>query len=413
MLPLQQSLPLPYRLFDLAGRQVESLGLKVGDLRPETLFQDAQRLTGLNDWGDSYFQKGMDNLLGSLESDANLRFYGRLVMRFMLGNYLSQRLRFVDAHKNKPGQFQPFSQPPIVVTGLHRSGTTFLHRLLSLDPKNTGLPFWQLYRPFGPPGLGDLRKIKAWMELSILKPIFPGIKRKHSIRPFCPEESCWMMGLTFHSMVFWIMAPVTSYVEWLWNQDFRQAYREYGRLLQAQQFAYPGQRLALKAPDHMPHLDLLLDVIPGARVIQLNRDPATCALSLSSLFYSTHIALSERVDPKHMAQANISMMATFLQRNRQTRKDPVVNKMVLDLPFGDLVADPLGTVRLVYDHFGLAFSEDYAARLSHHLQGMKNKDQRNHHYTAEQFGLSEPEIQAFFRGLDVSKKNCQENRLVK
>ena len=36
--------------------------------------------------------------------------------------------------------------PPIVVLGLPRSGTTFLHRLLALDPANRGVPLWELVR---------------------------------------------------------------------------------------------------------------------------------------------------------------------------------------------------------------------------------------------------------------------------
>ncbi len=396
MLPSHRRLPLLYHLFDLAGRQADRLGFRIGDLRLETLIKDAQQQTGLVDFGHSYFQAGFEKLLSSLERDAHLRFYGRLVLRCMLTNYLSQRLLFVDALKHNPEHFSPLKQRPIVITGLHRSGTTFLHRLLALDPANAGIPFWRLYRPFRAQGPLDMRKIKAWTELRILKPIFPDIKKKHSIRHFAPEESCWMLGQSFLSMVFWIMAPVTSYLDWLWDQDFSEVYREYALLLQAQQSVFPDLRLVVKAPDHMPNLDRLIDAFPGARVVQLHRDPATCVLSLSSLFYSTHIALSEEVQPKPLAEANRGMMATFIKANQHARSDPAVDQMVLDLCFEDLVADPISAVKKVYAHFGLAFSEEFGLRLDRLVSREIRQGRTGHHYSAVQFGLVEADLRAFF-----------------
>jgi hypothetical protein len=397
MLPFHRKLPLPYHLFDLTGRQAERLGIQAGDLRQETLVKAAQQRTGLADFGHPNFRLGLEKLLESLEKDAHLRFYGRLVMRFLLINTLCQRLLFVDAQKNHPEIFRPLSQSPIVITGLHRSGTTFLHRLLALDQKNFGPNFWQLYRPFRLPGLFDLRKPRAWAELSILNPIFPRIKHKHRIRPFAAEESSWMMGLTLYSMVFWILAPVYSYLHWLWDQDFSEVYREYALLLAVLQKASPTQRLVVKAPEHMPHLDLLLGAIPDARIVQLQRDPTTCVVSLSSLFYSTHIALSECGNPRHLAESNRDLAATFMWANHHARKDPSVDRMVLDLDYEDLVSDPLAAVQKVYLHFGLEWCEEFGLRLKQFILNDKKQGRPVHHYTAAQFGFDEAELRAFFK----------------
>jgi hypothetical protein len=208
-----------------------------------------------------------------------------------------------------------------------------------------------------------------------------------------------MVGQTFHSMVFWILAPVTSYLGWLWEQDFRPVYQDYARLLAACQSAAPGKRLVLKAPDHMPHLDLLLDALPGAHIVQLHRDPATCVLSLSSLFYSTHIALSENVQPRVMAETNQALTANFIRANRRIRQDPAVDSLVLDLDFKELVADPLGTVRRIYTRFGLDFSKHFADKLTQFIGKQKVHTRHSHRYTGDQFGLSEPAMRAFFQDL--------------
>jgi hypothetical protein len=205
-----------------------------------------------------------------------------------------------------------------------------------------------------------------------------------------------MLGMTLHSMVFWILAPVTSYLNWLWRQDFSPVFQEYACLLAACQRRVMGQRLVLKAPDHMPHLDLLLRAVPGARILQLHRDPVTCVTSLSSLFYSTHIALSETVQPRDLAETNGKMMAYFLQANRQARQDPDVNQQVLDIRFEDLIADPMQVIRGIYAYFDLDFSDAYVARLAAALQAQAARSKRSHEYAAGQFGLSELEMRSFF-----------------
>ena len=57
---------------------------------------------------------------------------GRLIAFDYLMRRLMTRLQVIDRAKTKPTSRIP--RAPIVVMGLPRTGTTFLHRLLALDP---------------------------------------------------------------------------------------------------------------------------------------------------------------------------------------------------------------------------------------------------------------------------------------
>ena len=400
MLPSQFPLPFPYKVFDFLGGKLETLGFPIVRLDQKSLCRAAEQITGLSDFGDPYYQEGLSVLLRSVERDAKLRFYGKLVIRIIIVNYLIQRLLFVQAMKRTPKIAQGVVYEPFIITGIHRSGTTFLLRLLSLDPRNAGIPFWRLFRPFSVPGRMDIRRIRSAAELFILHPLFRNIDAKHVIRWKKPEESAWMMGLTFHSIVYWILAPVSTYAEWLLNLDMAKYYQEYSLLLKSHQQSHPGKSMVLKAPDHTPDVDLLLSEIPNARVIQLHRDPATCVVSLSSLFYSIHGALSENIQPKRMFEINKKMVAHFLQANKKARLVKGVSRSIVDIEYESLIADPVGSIKQIYQILNVPWSNEYENNLQHFIERQMISNQKRHYYSPEQFGQTEQELDAFFTALD-------------
>ncbi|MEA3326981.1 MAG: sulfotransferase [Chloroflexota bacterium] len=399
MLPSKFTLPIPYRWFDFLGDKLDALGVPIVSLDQKSLCRAAEKITRLSDFGDPYYQEGLSVLLHSIEQDAQLRFYGKLVIRIIIINYLTQRLLFVRAMKQTPKNTQGALKEPFIITGLHRSGTTFLLRMLSLDPRHAGIPFWRLFRPFSIPGWLDLRRIRSAVELSILHPIFMNIDTKHIIRGKKPEESAWMMGLTFHSIVYWILAPVSTYTEWLLTVDMTNYYQDYSLLLQAHQQAFPEKSMVLKAPDHTPDVDMLLSVIPNARVIQLHRDPTTCVISLSSLFYSTHGALTEDIQSKRMFEVNKKMVAHFIQANKRARQSMDIDRSIFDIEYESLVADPIGTIKQIYHFFKVPWSDEYEQCLQHFIKSQLQSEHKRHYYTPEQFGQESQELVAFFDAL--------------
>ena len=71
---------------------------------------------------------------------------------------LSYYLQVHEAHRLNPELSKIALKDPLIVVGLPRSGTTHLHRLLSLAPDSVDIPMWELFYPTPPTKGFDLRR---------------------------------------------------------------------------------------------------------------------------------------------------------------------------------------------------------------------------------------------------------------
>jgi hypothetical protein len=393
ILKSRSSLPFRFQLLNLAGQLLRATNVPIGRFDEETVHRAAMKEADSTDFGDPYYREGLARLLRSAEHDAELHFVGRLAYREFIVGILANRLLLTEARKRTPEVFQRPLVPPIIVLGLPRSGTTFLHRMLASDPAHRAIPLWELVRPLpggGSSGGPDRRREIVQQKLESRQTLAPDLDRKHYTRVDTPEECIWLLAATFVSPIFWVLAPVYGYLEWYKDQNRLQAYQEYRLLLQVLQAGDPTRRLALKAPAHTGALDALLKTIPDALLIQTHRNPVEASNSLNSLFYSLHSAVTERVDAPRMAQALLSLQQHEIERNLAARDGHP--GAVFDVYYDQLVADPIGTVRGVYDHFGLAWSEAYEEQLVTYLRKNPKGKYGPHRYASVDFGQSDKAI---------------------
>ncbi len=393
MLEPRSSLPLGFRILNAAGKSLRAAHLPIARLGQETVHKAAVKETGLTDFGAHYYREGLSWLLVSAENEANLHFVGRLAYRETIVNSLVNRVLLTKARKRTPEVFQRPLVPPLIVLGLPRSGTTFLHRLLALDPMHCGVPLWELVRPLPngrSSGVPDPRREIFQRKLKSRQRLLFDLDRKHYTRADTPEECLWLLANTFLSPVFWVLGPVYGYLEWYKSQDRLQSYREYRLFLQVLQKADPTRRLALKAPAHTGGLEALLKTVPEALLVQTHRNPVEASNSLNSLFYSLHSGMTERLNVRRMAQANLSLQEHEIAANLAARDaHPGV---VFDVYYDRLVADPIGTVRSVYGHYGLAWPEAFEQRLRSYVQQNPRGKHGPHRYAPEDFGQTDEAI---------------------
>ena len=191
----------------------------------------AARQTGLDDFGDPYFREGFDTLLNSLARDVSLTFIGRMMLRRAILTALDQRLRLVDLEKREPERLRASILPPLIVTGLPRSGTTYFHRLLAEDPRLYAPPLWHMLAPVLPKGAAGprLHRMRLKAELAVFNRLAPSLDAKHVTRADEPEECIFLTAPSFRSPIFWSLTPVTSYLEWYAECDRRQKHPDLHR----------------------------------------------------------------------------------------------------------------------------------------------------------------------------------------
>ena len=192
-------------------RRLRAFGLGVLPFKPDALLEAAARQAGLNDFSeDATFREALDILCHSAEADAKFSLVGRLSIRKFVVGALVNRLRRVRAQKRSPEIAATALEPPLIVVGLPRSGTTFLHHVLTLDAKARPLRFWELMTPIPGPG-PDRRREELRRTLADMKGMASDLDAKHHFDADNPEECMLLLDDTLVSLAYWTFAPLYGY----------------------------------------------------------------------------------------------------------------------------------------------------------------------------------------------------------
>ena len=170
------------------------------------------------------------------------------------------------------------------------------------------------------------------------------------------------------------------------------AYEVHRRFLQHLQWRRPGERWVLKAPAHMFDFEALFSAYPDACVVMTHRDPIEMTASNASLTATLRSAFSDDVDPFEVGPECSRRWAEAIYRALRSRdRGGAPAERFLDLYYADLVADPIGAVRKVYNHFDLCFPEDLGERIRAFVhQNPKDRFGR-HRYSLADFGMTREE----------------------
>jgi len=134
--------PLPIKLFNAAG-----LGDIHKQFAPARLLAAARKQAGETELLRAPLKEPLKRLCDSLIAEAELSPFGRIVQATRLKTLLVNRLR-LDALMAKHPEILDQPDPHVLlIAGLARTGTTFLHRVLAADPMARSLPSWEALNP--------------------------------------------------------------------------------------------------------------------------------------------------------------------------------------------------------------------------------------------------------------------------
>ena len=361
---------------------------------PGWLKATASQTLGSDDFGPDIFEEPLARLCVSVNEDANLNAYGRMLLAGVIKTQLENRLLM--QRLRTAGKLATRPIPPIIVTGLPRTGTTFLHRLLASDPNHASLPYWQLMRPFprSETDTAERRIQEAETLLGVRRAITPELDGVHLIRATSPEECMFMTAMSMQSRLYWNLAPVYSFMDWYNGADRTDKYVEYVEALSYLQTQYPGQRLVLKAPDHVDGLSELLDVFPDAIIVQTHRDMAEQFGSYMSLGRVTRKLAVKELDTAREVRAVLDLTDSSIARNIAARnRHP---GKILDIRYTDLIADPLGCVERIYAHASIVLADAQRSELVTYLQENTKGKHGSHSYDLSEFALTASAIKTRF-----------------
>lgn len=386
--------PLPIRAGLLSGldRITDALGIFRSPSSAEDLTRLACRRSGLNDFGDWSFEEPLAVLLKAYEQEANLGTFGRLGVRWDMLRFLSNLLRLCDEEKKAPAiRAEPIDRP-IFILGLPRSGTTFLHNLMALDPTNRVPRCWETIYPYpitdctndthDPRAEMVARRYEGFLILA------PELPRLHPLDARAAQECIEITGHIIRSMRFDTTHYVPSYARWLDDTGHSEAYRFHKRFLQHLQHQNGSGQWVLKSPDHVFAFDAIQEVYPDARFVFVHRDPMKVLPSVARLTEVLRQPFTRRIDRLQIGRQVSDRWAhgarLLVEAAKRMESFP---ERIVHVRYQNLVTDPLGEVTSIYSHFNLTFSEDAKTRLQRLIAESPNGGYGQNIYHFEDYGL--------------------------
>lgn len=383
-------------------------------LDPAALMAQAERVSGLSRWGaDRTFEAGLGRLVDAVEA---MPFAAALreAVAAQVTQLLVTRLQLEEDARQQPEILRAGIRRPLIVVGLPRTGTTWLYELLALDPAVRAPLTWEAAAPCPAPEVAtfatDPRIAQVQAGFDAMLRAVPELATMHPFGATVPAECNAIMQLHFASSNFWAAYDVPDYLRWLTQAPAPGAMNTHRRVLQQLQWKGPKGRWVLKSPPYLLMLEDLLAAYPDACLVQTHREPAKMVASLANMIRALRRArypdIAELVEPASIARSVLHHFGAALRRGVASREDAGVEARFLDIAYRDLVKDPVGTVRRIYDHFALPWPAAFADRLRSYIGRPRSAGHGKHRYDPAEFGIDAlglpdrfPEYRARFGGL--------------
>jgi hypothetical protein len=282
----------------------------------------------------------------------------------------------------------PIREAPLFIIGHWRTGTTFLHELLILDERHTYPDTYQCFEPNH--FLLTERLITRWLYF-----LMPSRRPMDNMaagwdRPQEDEFALCMLGQPSPYLTIAFPNHPPQYPEYLDLEGISAPAlarwkNAYGRFVQRLNFKDP-RRLILKSPTHSCRIKVLLQMFYDARFVHIVRDPYVVFPSTVNLWkslYRTH-----GLQRPTFAGLEEQVFATFnhLYEKLEEGRPLVPASRFYELQYEDLIRDPIGQVKALYDHFQLGGFDRLLPRLQSYLDQVAG-------YETNRYELS-PELRA-------------------
>jgi hypothetical protein len=313
-----------------------------------------------------------------------------------------------------PGYRRVEVREPLFIVGPPRSGTTFLHRVLSKDTERFA------YFSFGEmvftPSIVQ-RKIAGgiwWLDRLLGNPLRRGMQRveKHWFEPYShmhrvslfeAEEDFVMLGYIAANHLLLVVFPFPDLFGTLWTfdrdmpkRDQQRIMRFYKRCLQRHLYYHgPGKTHLSKNPFFTPMIQSVRDEFPDAKFLCNIRDPYENVPSFLSIWNALYGGIGNAPD-HYLARDFILewVRDAYLYGGRKiTELGPGSGQVV---PYGPLVSKPRETVLDIYRSLGYEVSPTYLKILDDEAAQAREYRSR-HNYGILEYGLTEADLYERFR----------------
>jgi len=382
-----------------------------GKLDPDRLITKASEKSGLPPLADDAMYKGLSQLCDSLNREAKLTPLGRFILKRQLLDSLQNRLQVQRWHEQHPDINETIHKP-IIIVGLPRTGTTLLSNLLDLDPHNRSLSQWLTDKPVPPPTLANYKEDKRIQQsvrkVDMAQWLVPSLQSVHPTTATLPCECIALLEDDFRSIGYDTIVNVPSYWQWRDTDDMRSAYRYHKQVLQMLQHTIPTETWCLKTPGHLWALPALLETYPDAVLVFTHRDLAKVIPSAASLSRHMRSGFSDDQNLIEIGQEWMGKIDTALQRVAEFEAQEGED-VFCHIQYPQLIADPVTAIEQIYQATGREVSDLFKRNIQYWIEKGEASNHGKHHYSPEEYGLSNSNIRQHFSDYYQRYQVAQEN----
>ncbi|MGI9345606.1 MAG: sulfotransferase family protein [Gammaproteobacteria bacterium] len=362
------------------------------------LIRRAHKETGI-DLVDHEAREPLEILVASINKESQLHRDGAIAMEAYLLRILSNRLRMkrdIEAH---PEILDEHLQPPVIICGPPRTGTTKLHKMLAHSGDFNWLTFWQSLYPSlmtGERSESPNPRIEATDAYADwFRAYSPSARSGHEFATHEPEEELFIIEQSLISPVPTAWSVVDDYLGWFLEQDMQfrmQHLQKTLQYLQWQGYGSSDKPWILKYPMYFGSELELLKIFPGAKLLATHRLPRESVPSTQRMFEILHAPYTNHWNDIYDAAFRYSILIG----NHMAVRSQIPENTMLDLYYEQIVRSSDAWIAQIYEMANLELSPMSMARIKGWLAHNPQHKKGRHQYSAEQYGTNALELDNMF-----------------
>ena len=266
----------------------------------------------------------------------------------------------------------PVPKNPVFIVGHWRTGSTFLHQLMNLDPQFVAPTAFQISVP-------DSFLVSRKYYEPIMTKVMSNKRPMDNValgfdEP--QEDEYALLKLTLDSPLIKLLFPEND--EYFLNgyEDFIPLDRgkwekELFNFCRKLDFE-SGKRIVLKNPFHSMRIPVLKKMFPDARFIHIYRNPYNVIPSTVNLW--NIVGVQNRLKKRWVAPELKDVISGFDKILSKTQKDldNLPEEFWYELRFEEFEKNPKAELKKMYEHFNWDFTTDLEEKLDKKLSSLKD-----------------------------------------
>lgn len=255
----------------------------------------------------------------------------------------------------------PHSKPPVFILGHWRSGTTYLHNLMCLDPEAA---YCTTYQTVFPNNLFAFQ----WLLKPAMAKNMPEKRPVDNVRlgaELPQEEEFALNNETPYSHYNWWFFPQQSESivdEYLLGNTKRVSElskfkKNYQRFVARCLVNTQGTRFISKNPPNTARIKILKELFPNAKFIYIHRNPYEVIYSSLRFFKSVLPGTQfQEISDDELTEIVLNTYKKMISQYEMDKE--ILNEgNLLEVQYLDLISNPADTIKNIYQEF---LAEDYA-----------------------------------------------------